>query len=90
MYGDNNHGPGKRSAPSTNRWNNDNRSNDYTKKRDRRDLNNSSSLTRETELVGGIPVDHVPKDGEFESFPEVPEKTREVLRAKGYKNLFPI
>ena len=32
----------------------------------------------------------VPKDGEYESFPEIPEKTREILRAKKYKNLFPI
>ena len=48
-----------------------------------------SSLTRETELKGKEP-DFVPKDGEFESFPEIPQRSAENLRSKGYKNLFPI
>ena len=52
-------------------------------------MNNESSLTRETEIIGRGP-DHVPKDGEFENYPEIPEKTRDNLRSKGYKNLFPI
>lgn len=31
-----------------------------------------------------------PQDGEWSSFPEIHKKTKEVLIAKGYKNLFPI
>jgi len=31
-----------------------------------------------------------PQDGEFTSFPEIHKKTVEVLKAKGYVNLFPI
>ena len=31
-----------------------------------------------------------PQDGEFSSFPEINKKTVEVLKAKGYMNLFPI
>lgn len=31
-----------------------------------------------------------PSDGEFSSFPEIHKRTVEVLKAKGYNNLFPI
>lgn len=48
-----------------------------------------SSLTRETDLNGKAP-DFVPENGEFESFPEIPAKSADNLRSKGYKNLFPI
>jgi len=35
-------------------------------------------------------ADHIPKDGEYENFPEISEKSRDNLRSKGYKSLFPI
>lgn len=48
-----------------------------------------SSLTRETEFKAQAP-DYVPKDGELDSYPEISEASRENLRAKGIKALFPI
>lgn len=41
--------------------------------------------------VAGMPLKPTPHDGEFEHFtPELPVKSQEVLKKKGYMNLFPI
>jgi len=80
---------GKRSQQSNAGWNNDGGANDFAKKRDRKESALESNVTRDTACEQGS-ADWVPKDGEFESFPEIPEKSRDTLRAKGFKNLFPI
>lgn len=43
----------------------------------------------EQEANSSIPI-VTPNDGEFSSFPEIHKRTVEVLKAKGYKDLFPI
>lgn len=64
----------------------------------------NQSATKKDESYNEIEIDEVdvvieeevglpliePQDGEFSSFPEIHKKTVEVLKAKGYVNLFPI
>lgn len=55
-----------------------------------RDTAHSSSVQQivDMSLISGAEVD---KDaGDFKNYPEITEKTREVLTAKGIKGLFPI
>ena len=53
-----------------------------TKKRDAKDSGNDARETNHSD-TGAL-------TNEFTSFPEICEKTRQVLKTKGYRNLFPI
>src|SRR5688500_11624989 len=48
------------------------------------------SLTREMKTHNGLLPVYKTKDGEFESFPEIPFQTAEKLRVRGITSLFPI
>jgi hypothetical protein len=41
-------------------------------------------------MVKQMPPSFVPKDGSFESFPELHPTTIKKMKEKGYVNLFPI
>lgn len=47
---------------------------------------------RETDIsqIGGVSTDSSTLDGNFSSFPEIPQKSVDVMKKVGYMNLFPI
>ena len=53
---------------------------DYTEK----------NLTELKQMIKPMPASFIPKDGNFESFPELHATTVKRMKEKGYVNLFPI
>lgn len=53
---------------------------DYTEK----------NLTELKQMIKPMPASFTPKDGNFESFPELSATTVKRMKDKGYVNLFPI
>lgn len=89
MYND--YSLGKRSFPKQN--SNDGAPSNFNRRRDMKGANggkNESSQMRDTELIGGISAVGQTTDGEYSNYPEIPQKSVEVLKSHGYQNLFPI
>jgi superfamily II DNA/RNA helicase len=55
-----------------------------------RDSSEDTSLSREKAAASAVMANYKTTDGEFSSFKEIPERTAQILTARGIKSLFPI